>query len=68
MKRSKQTQFLGGIITIIILIVLIILSNVDTSEKSFFDSLGSKLINPIQISITRVRNKIKKNQEYFTDL
>ena len=68
MKRSKQTQFLGGIITIIILIFLIILSNVDTSEKSFFDSLGSKLINPIQISITRVRNKIKKNQEYFTDL
>ena len=42
MKRSKQTQFLGGIITIIILIVLIILSNVDTSEMSFFDSLGSK--------------------------
>ena len=68
MKRNKQTQLLGGIITIVILIVLIILSNVDTSEKSFFDSLGNKLINPIQISFTRVINKIKKNQQYFTDL
>lgn len=68
MKRNKQTQLLGGIITIVILIVLIILSNVDTSEKSFFDSLGNKLINPIQISCTRVINKIKKNQQYFTDL
>lgn len=68
MKRNKQTQFLGCIITIIILILLIVLSNVDTSEKSFFDSLGHKLINPIQITFTRVKNKIQKNQAYFTDL
>ena len=68
MKRNRQTQFLGGLITIIILIILIVLSNVDTTEKSFFDSLGNKLINPIQVTFTRVINKIKKNQSYYTDL
>ena len=41
MNRNKQSNILGGIITLIILILLVFLSNVKTDKLSFLESTVS---------------------------
>ena len=65
MSRNKQTEVLGEVITVIILILLIFLSNVDTAKLSFFESAASSIVNPIQRVFTDLKNKIKGNTQYF---
>lgn len=68
MNRNKQTEVLGEIITIIILVLLIFLSNVETSKLSYLESAASKIINPIQRIITDVKNKVQGNTSYFANM
>ncbi len=68
MNRNKQTEFLGGIITIVILILLIFLSNVESGKLSYFESITSKIVNPIQKTFTDVKNKISGNDSYFQNM
>ena len=68
MGRNKQSGLLGGIITLIILILLIFLSNVETSKLSYLESLGSKIINPVQKIFVDLKNKITGNTSYFSTL
>lgn len=68
MNRNKQTEILGVIITVIILIFLIFLSNVETNKLSFLESAASSIINPIQRVITDLKNKIQGNQTYFSNM
>ncbi len=68
MGRNKQSGLLGGIITLIILILLIFLSNVETSKLSYLESLGSKIINPVQKIFVDFKNKITGNTSYFSTL
>lgn len=68
MGRNKQNGLFGGIITLIILILLIFLSNVETSKLSYLESLGSKIINPIQKVFVDLKNKIVGNTSYFEDI
>lgn len=68
MGRNKHNNLLGGIITLIILILLIFLSNVETSKLSYLESLGSKIINPIEKIFVDLKNKISGNTSYFTTL
>lgn len=68
MSRNKQTEVLGEVITVIILILLIFLSNVDTAKLSFFESAASSIVNPIQRVFTDLKNKIKGNTQYFEEL
>lgn len=68
MNKNKQSNVLGGIITLIILILLIFLSNVETGKLSFLESAISKITTPIQRASTDLKNKIKGNSAYFTDI
>ena len=68
MNRNKQTEILGGIITAVILILLIFLSNVEVDKLSYIESVASSVINPIQRVFVDFRNKIQGNSAYFSNL
>ena len=44
MNRNKQTELLGGIITLIILILLIFLSNVEVNKLSYLETAANSII------------------------
>ena len=68
MNRNKQTEILGGIITLIILILLIFLSNVEVKKLSYLESVASRIFNPIQRIIVDAKNKIQGNSSYFSNM
>ena len=68
MNRNKQTEILGEIITIIILVLLIFLSNVETSKLSYLESVASSIINPFQRMVTDLKNKVQGNTNYFSNM
>jgi rod shape-determining protein MreC len=68
MNRNKQTEVLGGIITLIILILLIFLSNVQTSKLSFFEGVASSIVSPVQNLFISIKNKASGNSKYFSDM
>ncbi len=68
MGKNKQNGLFGGIITIIILILLIFLSSVETSKLSYLESLGSKIVNPIEKVFVDLKNKISGNTSYFSTM
>lgn len=68
MNRNKQTEILGGIVTAIILVLLIFLSNVETSKVSYFENVASSIVNPIQRIMMDLKNKIQGNSAYFSNM
>ena len=68
MNRNKQTEILGGVITAIILILLIFLSNVETNKLSYLESVASSIVNPIQRIAMDIKNKIQGNSAYFSNM
>ena len=68
MNRNKQTEILGGIITVVILILLIFLSNVEVNKLSYLESAASAIINPIQRVFVDLKNKIQGNSVYFSEM
>ena len=68
MNRNKQTEALGAIITLIILVLLIFLSNVQTSKLSFFEGIASSVVSPIQNLFISLKNKTTGNSTYFSDM
>lgn len=68
MNRNKQTEILGGIITVIVLILLIFLSNVEVNKLSYLESAASSIINPIQRVFVDFKNKIQGNSAYFSNM
>ena len=68
MNRNRQTEILGGIFTVIILVLLIFLSNVETEKTSFFESAVSSVVNPVQKVFVDLKNKIQGNGDYFATI
>ena len=68
MNRNKQTEVLGVIITIIILILLIFLTNVELDKLSYLETVASNITNPIQKVFNDIKNKVQGNTSYFDDL
>lgn len=68
MGRNKQTSILGAVITIVILVLLIFLTNVKTDKLSFLESVVSSVVTPVQRVFTDLKNKIQGNSAYFTDM
>ena len=66
MGRNKQSGILGAVITIVILIILIFLTNVKTEKLSFLESAVGSIVTPIQRVFTDLKNKIQGNSAYFT--
>ena len=68
MNRNKQTEILGGILTVIVLILLIFLSNVEVNKLSYLESAASSIVNPIQRIFIDLRNKLQGNSAYFSNM
>ena len=67
MYKSKKAEIAGIVITIIILILIVVLSNVD-SGTSLIENAASKLVMPIQNGLTYLKNTISGNNTFFTDI
>lgn len=67
MYKGKKHNVLGIIITIFVLILIVIFSN-NNGEGSFIETVGSKLVMPIQNGFTYIKNKVGGNSTFFTDI
>ncbi len=68
MNKNKQSNILGGIITLIILILLLFLTNVKNDKLSYIESVVNSIVTPIQRVFVDLKNKIQKNSAYFSDI
>lgn len=68
MYRNKKTGMIGIIITIIILILTVILSNIDVQKMSYLENVLNAFVMPIQNGLTYLKNKIEGNSSFFTDI
>lgn len=68
MYKQKKTGIAGIVITIIILILLVFLSNTDIERLSYVENAFSSLIMPIQNGLTTLKNKLSGNDTFFTDI
>lgn len=68
MGKNKQSNILGEVITIIILILLLFLSNVQTDKLGFIHSAVNTVVTPVQRVFFDIKNKIQGNFEYFADI
>lgn len=68
MKKRKQGQVIETIISIIVLVILLFLMNVDVSEKTYFQALQSKIIIPFKKIGMKMKSHSKKEDrrlEYY---
>lgn len=68
MQKNKKTGKLGIIITIALLTILVIITNVDTAKFSYIEGLANKLVMPVQNGLTYLKNKINGNSTFFEDI
>ena len=66
--NKKRNDAIGVIITIIILILLVFLSNLKIEKFSYVENAFSKIVMPIQSGFTFIKNKLNGNKNYFADL
>lgn len=59
---------IGIIITIIILILAVILSNIDVKNMSYVENVFSSIVMPIQNGLTYLKNKMAGNNSFFEDI
>ena len=65
---KKKTGIIGIVVTVILLIILVFLSNINLNKFSHIQSAISNLVMPIQSGITYLKNKILGNDNYFTTM
>lgn len=68
MYKNEKTGALGIFITIILLILIVVLSNLNVEKFSFAQNAVSKIITPIQNGIIYLKNKIEGNSTFFLDI
>lgn len=66
--NKKRNDAIGIIITVIILILLVFLSNLKIEKISYIENAFSKMIMPIQSGFTFLKNKLQGDEEYFANL
>ena len=68
MYTKKKTGIIGVIITVLILILLVFLSNVKLESLSYIENAFSSLVMPIQTGYTYLKNKISGNTNFFINM
>lgn len=66
--RKKKTGVIGIIITVIILILLVFLSNVKLQSFSYIENVFTSFVMPIQTGYTYLKNKVTKNTNFFVNM
>ena len=56
--NKKRNDAIGVIITIIVLILLVFLSNLQIEKISYVENTFSKIVMPIQSGFTYIKNKL----------
>lgn len=64
MYRTKKTGILGIVITIVILILIVVFSNIE-DNTTFFENIANKLIMPVQNGLTYLKNKVSGNSTFL---
>ena len=67
MKKNK-TGKIGIIITAVVVVILVIISNTGINNLSFAENAVNKIIMPIQNGLTYLKNKINKNDAFFANV
>ncbi len=68
MQKHSKTGTIGILVTIIILTILVIVTNIDISKFSIAEGVTNKLVMPIQNGLTYLKNKIEGNNAFFEDI
>lgn len=68
MYKNKRTGIIGIIITIMVLIILVLLTNIKTGSITGVENAFSKIVMPIQNGLTYLKNKIAGNNAFFEDI
>ena len=68
MQRNNKTSVFGIIITIVILIILVFVSNIKIEKFSYIGNAVSSLVVPIQNGLTYLKNKMSGNDAFFTNI
>ena len=68
MYKKKANGVLGIFITIVVLIILVILTNIENRNLHFFENVTSSIISPVQNGIMYLKNKIKGNNNFFENI
>ena len=66
--QKKHTGIVGIIITTIILILLVFLSNLKLESFSYVERAISSIVMPIQTGYTYLKNKVTGNNNFFTNM
>lgn len=66
--NKKKTNVVGVIITIIILILLVFISNLKMENPSHVEKAFSNTVMPIENAITYLKNKISGNSAFFANI
>ena len=66
--NRRKSGIAGIIITIILLIILVFISNLKLNKFSYIENAFSNIIMPIQSGITYIKNKLTGNDEYFATI
>lgn len=61
----KKTGIVGIAVTIVLLIVLVFVSNLNLNKFSYIENTFGKLIMPIQSGIIYLKQKLAGNEDYF---
>ena len=68
MYNNKKGGTIGIIITVIVLILLVVLSNAKISNISYLGNAINTIVMPIQNGYTYLKNKIAGNTTFFTNV
>lgn len=67
-KKKNTTGIIGIIVTIVLLILVVIFSNINEENLSYIEGAVHKIIMPIQSGLTHLKNKISGNTSFFADI
>lgn len=65
---KKKTGIVGIAVTVILLIILVFVSNLNLNKFSYVENAFSKLVMPIQSGITYLKQKLTGNDNYFATI
>ena len=66
--KNNKTSAIGIIITIVVLILVVVLSNIGTDRIYFIENTTSAIFIPVQNAFVFLKNKINKDDQQISDI
>lgn len=68
MYKSKKNNIIGIVITSIVLVAIVLVTNINLEKISFIEKASNTIIMPIQNALTYLKNKINRNEGFFQEI